>query len=130
MSYPPPYRENTWTCKRHAIGGLTTHCPRCLEAFDQRTPATEMTWPQRAQVLRDLPEQLTIPFDSLHKWIEELVGRPVWTHELGTVGFAALIEEVESGHPDPANMRASLPRDKTILLVDSEEDQPSSDGED
>lgn len=32
-------------------------------------------------------------FDALHKYIEEVMGRPVWTHEMGTEKVANEIKE-------------------------------------
>jgi len=33
------------------------------------------------------------PFDELHSYIEEIMGRPVFTHELGMSEMAAAIKE-------------------------------------
>jgi hypothetical protein len=58
-----------------------------------------MSREERATTLEIINPILTIPFADLHQWIEELAGRPVWTHELGTGGFARLAAEVRSGQP-------------------------------
>lgn len=40
---------------------------------------------ERMRELRKLLEEpLAVPFPEAHKRIEELVGRPVWTHEMAT----------------------------------------------
>jgi hypothetical protein len=33
------------------------------------------------------------PFDAMHEYIEEIMGRPVFTHELGDAEFVAKIKE-------------------------------------
>ncbi|QDP60396.1 MAG: hypothetical protein GOVbin1096_24 [Prokaryotic dsDNA virus sp.] len=33
------------------------------------------------------------PFSDLHEFIEEIMGRPVWTHELGSVEVAEEVKE-------------------------------------
>lgn len=33
------------------------------------------------------------PFDELHKYVEEIMGRPVWTHEMGNKDIATQIKE-------------------------------------
>lgn len=72
-----------------------SYCDRCVEAFETRTPVSKMTVDQRIAELVALSGPVEIPFPSIHKRIEELVGRPVWTHELGY--FDSLVAEVRSG---------------------------------
>lgn len=40
-------------------------------------------------------EILMVPFAEFHKGVEQLLGRPVWTHEFGSIGILDLIEESE-----------------------------------
>jgi hypothetical protein len=55
-----------------------------------------MTGDERAAELSALMDRpLSRPFDLIHKRIEELVGRPVWTHELG-LNRDGLIEEARN----------------------------------
>ena len=32
-------------------------------------------------------------FSDMHEYIEEVMGRPVWTHEIGANGFEEMIRE-------------------------------------
>ena len=32
-------------------------------------------------------------FSDMHEYIEEIMGRPVWTHEMGDNGFEEMIRE-------------------------------------
>ena len=67
-------------------------------------PVSDMTRDERVaefQHWTGTDTVLTVEFSKWHKRIEELVGRPVWTHELGTQGCEWLLEEVRSGkNPD------------------------------
>jgi hypothetical protein len=56
-----------------------------------------MTPEERAVALENINPILTIPFGYLQQRIEELTGRPVFTHELGTGGLERLAAEVRSG---------------------------------
>lgn len=38
-----------------------------------------------------------IPFEKIHQRIEELVGGPVWTHQMGSTGMARLRWKIEHG---------------------------------
>ena len=50
----------------------------------QGTPPARLLLPsQREEEMRSLDGPLEIPFEMIHQRIEELVGRPVWTHEMG-----------------------------------------------
>ena len=107
-----------YMCTKHDINGLTSYCPECMAEFKNRRPAAELTRETRAAILRGIPEVLTIPFDNLYQWVEELMGRPVWTHEFAHP--AQLIEELESGSPAGiGDVIGKLPWDKPVLLVDS-----------
>lgn len=51
---------------------------------------------ERVRELRKLLEEsLAVPFPEAHKRIEELVGRPVWTHEMATPEY--LYDEIMTG---------------------------------
>ena len=109
---------DAWTCEKHNTT-QESFCQMCVNDFNSRRPASEMTAEERADALEGLGKQLTISFTDLHQWIEELVGRGVMTHELGTIGFTALIEEVRRQVPATlADVLAKLPRDKPVLLVE------------
>ena len=56
----------------------------------------------RAERANELPRVigiLEVDFSLLHAWIEKLVGRPVWTHELATPEH--LVAEIEDGEVRP-----------------------------
>lgn len=64
-------------------------------------PIESMTGDDRAAELEHWSETvLTVEFDLLHRRIEELVGRPVWTHEMGTEMWPSLVAEARTqNHP-------------------------------
>lgn len=73
-------------CERHAgvmidVGSMEG-CGDCLAMLSR--DRDEMTGDERAdELLSWLHGKMSIPFERLHKRVEELVGRPVWTHEMG-----------------------------------------------
>jgi len=88
-----------------------------MAEFKNRRPAAELSRETRVAILRNIPKVLTIPFGNLHQWVEELMGRSVWTHEFAH--HEQLIEELESGSPaDIGDVIGKLPPDKPILLID------------
>lgn len=106
----------TFRCQRHGFDipritkreaearGLTYGCPGCIADADGPDPAT-MTGDERAaEVLRWLHGPMTIDMDLLHKRIEQLVGRPVWTHEMATDRIA---EEARTWQ-HPADLEAHV----------------------
>lgn len=85
-------------CPEHG-SPLPPSCPACVERMQRSVES--MTGDERAAELEHWGEQvLTVEFADLHRRIEQLVGRPVWTHELGTVGWVNLVAEARSQqHP-------------------------------
>jgi hypothetical protein len=79
-------------------------------------PVSTLTVIQRAKLVRDLGTNiLTMKFRYLHEWMEELVGRPVYTHELGDI--EALAREIETQTPASlTDVINKLPPDKSIIL--------------
>lgn len=76
-------------------------CPKCMEEFKNRRPADEMTGDERAAECQRLRSgRLSQPFSQIQTRFEELVGRPVWTHELGLC-IDALIERARTRQPLP-----------------------------
>lgn len=65
-------------------------------------PVEDMSRDERADELQHWFDiVLTVEFSKLHKRIEQLVGRPVWTHEISTAGTRWLLEEARTGrHPE------------------------------
>lgn len=58
-------------------------CPKCLAEWHLRPEPHTMTPDEREAEMRSHRGVLEVDFSMLHKRFEELVGRPVWTHELG-----------------------------------------------
>jgi hypothetical protein len=86
----------TFTCGRHSEVtievGSTEGCEPCLAMLS--IPVESLTGDQRAdEVASWLNLKLSIPFHNVHQRLEALVGRPVWTHEMGSLGADRLIEE-------------------------------------
>lgn len=105
-----------WTCPKHDTKQLSV-CIKCQREFKYRTPAEQMTVEERALALEAIPVILTIKFSDLHKRIEELVGRPVWTHELGTGGIESLVKELRSQRPATIDdVMNKIPSDKRIIV--------------
>lgn len=79
---------------------LPPACRECASIMER--DVVGMTGDERADELEHWGNTvLTVEFDKLHKRIEELVGRPVWTHELGTDGFANLLREARTWEHPP-----------------------------
>lgn len=92
------------------------YCQKCVEFFPLRKPAVEMTVAERVAELRQAKGPLEIPFGMLHLRVEELVGRPVWTHELAF--FDDLIAEVESGQRATLDdVIGKIQKDKCLVVV-------------
>ncbi len=110
--------NETWQCNEHGTWQRAgAACPACLQAFHERTPADQLTGEERAAIMRRLALQVTIPFDDLHRWVEELVGRPVWTHEMSD--WDALVDEARSQQQiGLADVLAKVPWDKPAIVVD------------
>lgn len=106
----------------HVCGTRTASwCPKCQEVFAKRRSADEMTGDERAAEMRLLGGPLEIPFELVHQRIEELVGRSVWTHEMGTQGFAGLIDEARTrDHPGLHTIIKQIPEDKRIIVCRGE----------
>lgn len=86
-------------CPEHGAP-LPPACPECVAVMQR--PVSEMTGDARAAELEHWGSiVLTVEFSDLHKRIEELVGRPVWTHELGTDRFANLLREARTWEHPP-----------------------------
>ena len=82
-------------CPDHG-SALPPACPECEQMMAR--PVEEMSHDERADELQHWSDTvLTVEFPKLHKRIEQLVGRPVWTHEVGTDGMNWLLEEARTG---------------------------------
>jgi hypothetical protein len=102
--------------KCHVCGTETNAwCLVCVAAFDTRRPVAEMTVDERIAEMNVLSGPLEIPFDKVHQRIEELMGRPVWTHEMAF--WDELLEELRQGQPATmTEIVEKIPADKLIVL--------------
>ena len=102
------------TCSRCGHTDVTGSCPTCLAAWDTRPDVASMTPNERAAEL-DSWRVLEIPFDTFHQRAQELVGRPVLTHEFADFGY--LIHEILTGdRPTMEGILAKLPAGKPVLI--------------
>jgi len=62
-------------------------------------------------------EELSMPFDIFHQKLEEALGRPVWTHELG-LNFDGIALEFlgEKDAPTMDEIIELIPAEKRILV--------------
>lgn len=92
-------------------------CPDCLAAFPTRPKPEEMTADER-QAEMELLRYAEVPFDLIHGRIEQLVGRPVWTHELG-LNWGGVCREAR-WEDRPATMKeiiSLIPPEKRLIVV-------------
>lgn len=106
---------NQRTC--HICGTVSdSWCPTCVAAFPHRRDAATMA-PEERLAEFDQHRILEIPFDLLHRRIEELVGRPVWTHELASRNIERLRTEILSGEqPTMAQIVEKGPAEKRVVV--------------
>lgn len=103
-------------CGTHCEPGA--FCPTCTASFEHRRQPEEMTGEERMAEMRQWGGALEISFDLLHKRIEELVGRSVWTHEMG-LDWQGLILEA-GGRREAPTMEAIcdlVPPEKRIIVT-------------
>lgn len=92
-------------------------CAVCTESFPQRRTADTMTGEERAAEMRSIGGLLEVPFDLVHARIEALVGRSVWTHEMG-LNWKGLVEEARTRqHPAMEEVVDLVPEEKRLVAV-------------
>lgn len=95
-------------------------CAACLEAFPSRPKPETMTADQREAEMRSLV-WTEVPFSMIHGRIEQLVGRPVWTHEFA-LSWEGVVKEAR-WETRPATMDeiiGLIPREKLVVIVKEE----------
>jgi hypothetical protein len=112
---------NTRNCSR--CGMLTSgECPACLKWFENRPDPARMAPSEREAEFRSW-KKIEISFDKIHQRLEELVGRPVWTHEMG-LNWEALAQEARE-RPCRVDMDKVLEPlaacGKKVILVDPDD---------
>ena len=70
----------------------------------------------RLQLYQD---RLCVPFDRFHEAIENVLGRPVWTHEFARSNYKNLIDEYEGTRQAPTfeEILNLVPKEKRIILT-------------
>jgi len=105
------------TCSRCGTR-CTEACPTCTVEWENRRDAVDMTPEERLAEFRSWGGTLEIDWPKVHKRVEELVGRPVFTHELGTAGVPYLEHEILTGqHPSLEGVMAKLPDGVPVVTV-------------
>lgn len=70
-------------------------CPTCLANFESREPTGRMTLEERRRELELLLSGvLEFDLDKFYQRVQELMGRPVFSHELADTG--ALVTELQN----------------------------------
>lgn len=93
-------------------------CPTCTAEWEGRRDATDMSPEERLAEFRSWGPVLEIDWPKVHQRIEELVGRPVFTHEMGTTGLPYLEHEIVTGtQPSMEGVLAKLPPGKPAVII-------------
>jgi hypothetical protein len=105
----------TFTCPFH--GGEFTQEQSCPDCFDIMQGDVPESAHERSEELQKWADNvLTVDFSILHKRIEELVGRPVWTHELADI--ESLRKEIEKGkRASFIEVIDKIPADKQVVIA-------------
>lgn len=110
----------TRTCTRCGTENVTEACPTCTAWWEQRPDADTLTTEERVAEFDSWGPILEIDFDKFHERMQELVGRPVWTHEFARPEY--LRNEILTGtHPTMDGVLAKLPADKPVIVVEVED---------
>ena len=111
--------EKLRTCTRCGTSTVSW-CPVCSSEFESRRPASEMSAEERVREYRSWGV-CEIEFSKIHRRIEELVGRSVYTHELAFPD--ALVAEIERGvSADLPEILNKLPAGKLVVIDAGEGD--------
>lgn len=70
-------------------------CPKCVEEYQALRHPDDMTDSEVEAEMNHWRGAMWIPFDLIHRRIELLVGRPVFTNELG-LNYDGLIAEAKN----------------------------------
>ena len=108
----------SYLCPTHGTE-QTDFCEACISAFPDRRNADDMTGDERVEEMERIAGVVSMPFDTLHQRITELVGRPVWTHEMaGREWWELLLEEARTRqHPSFGEVLNKIPGDKPIIPI-------------
>lgn len=98
--------KKSFMCPHHAtmVAVGSDGCAACIIHYVDAPDAETMSPDDRMAEMRDwCGGILTVEFSLVHKRIEQLVGRSVWTHEMG-LNWDELV--VEAGHRNAPTMGA------------------------
>jgi hypothetical protein len=110
--------EQPRTCHVHGIEvAYQQFCPSCMADFETRRNADEMTGDERAAEMEVWYGPLEVPFDKLHQRFEELLGRPVFTHEMGLNKDGLIREARDRQPPTMQEIVELIPEEKRIVVV-------------
>lgn len=105
------------TCTRCGTTGVTDACPTCTAWWETRPDADSLTTEERVAEFDSWRPTLEIDFDKFQQRMQELVGRPVWTHEFAHLEY--LRHEIVSGvHPTMEGVLAKLDPDMPVVHVE------------
>lgn len=105
----------------NAIISKKDYCIDCVDNWYLRLATETMTPDEREQEFRSFDGPMEVPFELYHKRIEQLVGRPIWTHEIG-LNWEGLCKECRWENR-PATMNEILtliPEDRLIIANPNE----------
>jgi hypothetical protein len=73
---------------------------------------------KKEMVLDQLKGVLKTPFSQFHADLEEVLGRPVWTHEIA-MNYRGLVDELEGRVETPTldEIISLIPADKLVVVV-------------
>jgi hypothetical protein len=105
---------------------LTGPCAHCTAFYRGEQPIKPtrpdyMSGDERAEEIRKLTSKLSIPIDLVMARIDELVGRPVHTHELAERNFENILNEARTRlHPSTEQIINLIPEHKRIVIKSDE----------
>lgn len=105
------------------------YCQPCQDEFPNRPAPETMTADEREAEFR-LLNWMEVPLALIKERITALLGRPFWSHEMGSAGFEALAKEVRwEGRPSTLEeILNRFPAGTEVILVapgEGNDGQPS-----
>jgi len=105
-------------CGTHC--GHNEPCSKCTAEWPNRPDPARMTPEERVAEIQELWGPLEVEWSLQHARIEALVGRPVWTHELGLRSqeeFEQMARERTCEGPDMVDILSIIPPDKDVIIA-------------
>ena len=86
--------------------------------FCEKKSWEPLTLRQRAE-FQMCQRLLCMPFDVFHEAVEKTLGRPVYTHEFGSIGHVGLMAELFGGKESPTLQEIidMIPAEKRIIIM-------------